>query len=1339
MKLVKRIGYKLIVVMCIIATFCTFIASTPVEASKVNDSDFYYSGTDKGSYTVNKGFLETLVESLGAILDYLLGLCTMGVRMVFIGWTALFERCLTWIFKGASGEEIVVDEISSTNLISADDWITIDAIFFNHVPLLDINVFNFEGIKGYDSTGTEISGETEEHDAPRIIYSENSNQEITGIVETIRVQGEKVDFKAAGKEDKSLVIILKETIAGWYYTLRTISIMVMLILLIYVGIQLAIKSSTTDKAVYKKMLTDWVAGMILVFSIHYIMLFVITLNEVAVETIGKLRTGTTPLAVYEYGLEERIEEPLTNEELEFTLYDEVKTRAYDFKMSVGMTGMIMYMALVYYAWKFSFIYLKRYLTVAVLVIMAPLIAVSYAYNKVTSGKATIFSKWFKEFFFIVMLQTIHALIYVTFVQTALAISLNSISGFILTFILFNFMSKAEDIFRKIFGISGSLTDDIAKGQGIRATLQGLKSAAATMAVGKVAVNYTKGAAKVITKPMAKVAEIGFSKGMLKRAKNLDKDAQKEGYEDYSAKRKAERNKRTNAIVYGSLIKGLQSGEIDINELEENVNSLREGQSLYDENGSMIGIVDKKYITSKKAELDKLRAINEMTQKQKDDWMEEYDKWHNKKGNLRQVKMYVGDKWADIMDPKNYINRIRNNKDEIVGYEEIEKESEYGTVHHSKYRIFDLHFGKTTDSVGKRLAKQLEMKSLLGLNKEQEEALKAQKELIKNQILGFSGLFMGLSTLTEEPAASMALLATGIANASSAMSGIGRKREKTLKHYRMDKAGKYTFKGFEGKSEHTIAEGAKAMARAQMQKIVDDKVNQEASMKQRLKRNHPQIYKCIVNSGSATAITAGALTLGKAAFFGASPVVATAATIGAVGAGKFTGSILGSRVMDNAWSRYQNTVRAANKANAKAFEKAQKDAKTNSFSEILADQYFELEEKQYQREAEKHAEEFGEKYALVMAAMQEKIEEKTDAELLRDTSYEEEIIVEKTKDGKPKISLDAENKLLDNTLIEFAKTSGIMDVSKINISDKKSQLENILRTDLVTRGIIGKDDDISKLFDDLEKKLKDRQAKFKDEDKGREAVEDKIASDAIVSIMQERNLTDPSRVSVEEALYKYNETYLANTGHSSDETNSVLEGLVAQKGNGSKSPKTIETEKTTARITSTIETKKAKFSSKSKTKLDESTSKAIKETLKRKGELELDKKILEAQDKLENGRVQTVSDIIFNENGGVKSISDGSLEVSNTNEIIEMLQIQTQLHKDKENKILVEQKRGATTTEKVKAYQDIINDGSRKVNANEFNDGSRRVGRPIRGKKANDSSISTEITEILKRKKQEVRV
>ena len=70
MKLAKQLGYKLIIVLCIITTFCSFIATAPVYASKVNKDEFYYSGVQKGSYTVEKSFTEKLIVTVEAILDY---------------------------------------------------------------------------------------------------------------------------------------------------------------------------------------------------------------------------------------------------------------------------------------------------------------------------------------------------------------------------------------------------------------------------------------------------------------------------------------------------------------------------------------------------------------------------------------------------------------------------------------------------------------------------------------------------------------------------------------------------------------------------------------------------------------------------------------------------------------------------------------------------------------------------------------------------------------------------------------------------------------------------------------------------------------------------------------------------------------------------------------------------------------------------------------------------------------------------------------------------------------------------------------------------------------------
>ena len=94
---------------------------------------------------------------------------------------------------------------------------------------------------------------------------------------------------------------------------------------------------------------------------------------------------------------------------------------------------------------------------------------------------------------------------------------------------------------------------------------------------------------------------------------------------------------------------------------------------------------------------------------------------------------------------------------------------------------------------------------------------------------------------------------------------------------MDATGKYTFKGFEGKSEHTIAEGAKAMARDQVQEIVDAKEIQEASMKARMEAKHKKLslsLKVAANTGKALQFG----TIGTLGMVGGAPAVVAAAGI-----------------------------------------------------------------------------------------------------------------------------------------------------------------------------------------------------------------------------------------------------------------------------------------------------------------------------------------------------------------------------------------------------------------------------------------------------------------------------
>ena len=76
-------------------------------------------------------------------------------------------------------------------------------------------------------------------------------------------------------EDNSINIAdeLHLTIAKWYYKIRNIVIVLFMILLIYIGIRILVASISEDKAKYKKMLVDWLISFVLVFVIHYIMIF----------------------------------------------------------------------------------------------------------------------------------------------------------------------------------------------------------------------------------------------------------------------------------------------------------------------------------------------------------------------------------------------------------------------------------------------------------------------------------------------------------------------------------------------------------------------------------------------------------------------------------------------------------------------------------------------------------------------------------------------------------------------------------------------------------------------------------------------------------------------------------------------------------------------------------------------------------------------------------------------------------------------------------------------------------------------------------------------------------
>ena len=419
---------------------------TPTTAGEENTSiydsnGFIYSGVAKlQGYNSSMPFGKWIVKMLTEILDYLIGILTLIPRMVIVGWTAIIER---FVVDG------IVNAVTGITNKRDDSWEkdpdTIDEI--------DKEIMEQENENKTETTGSQATGD-----------ESNPNEYISEGMQGIADIGGKVQLKTASEanvtvenivynkipildinffnfesaggavvDKDGIIYIIKENVAMWYYIFRTLAIIIMLLVLIYLGIKMAISTVAEKKAVYKEMLLSWVIGFVLVFAINYVMYAIIAANETFINWI---------IPKYESGQE-------------ISLYETVRSKAYEIKASTGFTGMWMYMVLVYYAIRFLIVYFKRYLTIMILALMSPFIAVMYAIQKINKkGKGgEIYGNWAKDFMYTVWIQSIHALIYTIFIQMILDLTQISLVGILMAFMFLHFMIKVDPIMRKIFGFT----------------------------------------------------------------------------------------------------------------------------------------------------------------------------------------------------------------------------------------------------------------------------------------------------------------------------------------------------------------------------------------------------------------------------------------------------------------------------------------------------------------------------------------------------------------------------------------------------------------------------------------------------------------------------------------------------------------------------------------------------------------------------------------------------------------------------------------------------------------------------------------------------------------------
>lgn len=194
---------------------------------------------------------------------------------------------------------------------------------------------------------------------------------------------------------------LKKNVSIWYVTIRNIAAVGCAVTLLYVGIRMAIAATAQDSAKYKKMLMSWLVGIILLFVMHYIILFMIKLTEIFTKFVTNAVGNDTDIT-----------------DMEVTMLTKIPNDTAKAEGWSKLVYLVMNFVLVFYQLKFFIMYLFRVLKIFILTIVSPLMCVTYPIDTIGDGKAQGFNNWLRRMMMEIFIQPIHLVIYIVFIYSA---------------------------------------------------------------------------------------------------------------------------------------------------------------------------------------------------------------------------------------------------------------------------------------------------------------------------------------------------------------------------------------------------------------------------------------------------------------------------------------------------------------------------------------------------------------------------------------------------------------------------------------------------------------------------------------------------------------------------------------------------------------------------------------------------------------------------------------------------------------------------------------------------------------------------------------------------------
>ena len=453
-------------IFLIVLTVLLFSCIVPNYSMALRPSD---NGTDTHSYNPVKIDSEITVEDVsfdgGTLLTPIKKLCyTVGDAIMTIAQKIVIGNKFTVpcanvapVGDKETGEgHDAWDDVGDNNIkYPAYLYLTPESIFRNQIASLNPNFIN-------------------------AINMDGTLEKALGGDDDVVMDG-KTSTSHADNVEKNLNV-LRSTIAKWYVAIRNFSLVGLLSVLVYIGIRVVISSTASDKAKYKQMISSWVGAICLIFLLHYIMAFTFTLTENLTDLFNsnmgnpgiKLPSVVGDDAKFTFNDKtnnEKFSEVLSKLQGEhlvikgnvFNANNEITgvanlmqyARLYaNLNGASGLGYTITYLFLVGFTVIYFAKYIGRFIRIAFLTLIAPLITLTYPIDKLNDGQAQAFNMWLKEFTFNVLIQPFHLLIYMIFISSALEFANSNI---IYTIVVLGFMTQAEKLLRKMFGFEKAST------------------------------------------------------------------------------------------------------------------------------------------------------------------------------------------------------------------------------------------------------------------------------------------------------------------------------------------------------------------------------------------------------------------------------------------------------------------------------------------------------------------------------------------------------------------------------------------------------------------------------------------------------------------------------------------------------------------------------------------------------------------------------------------------------------------------------------------------------------------------------------------------------------------